>query len=146
MVFRKFRNVHDIPQFIVLKIRNPGEFCVCELLYFAWNLSVWQNHRRKPGFVTSRLLERHTISPCFYVRKITLESVHNNLVRKMRPHIGGQVLHPTNLRKSSERVTHNRRLHYVSLMLCMTRSEDFLKFVGCKTWSSICGLIFRTKL
>ena len=29
----------------------------------------------------------------------TLESVHNNLVRKIRPNIGGQVLHLTHLRK-----------------------------------------------
>ena len=36
-----------------------------------------------------------------------LESVHNNLVEKIRSHIGGQVLHPTHLRKSSERVTYN---------------------------------------
>ena len=56
------------------------------------------------------------LKPIFY--KFTLkvwpwfsqESIHYNLIRKMKPHIGGQVLHPTNLRKSSERVTHNRRL------------------------------------
>ena len=60
-----------------------------------------------------------------------LESIHDNLVRKIRPHFGVQVLHPTNLIKFSERVTHNKRFHYVSLLLCVTRSEDFLKFVRC---------------
>ena len=35
-----------------------------------------------------------------YVCKL-LESVHNNLVRKIRQHIGGQFLHQTNLRKSA---------------------------------------------
>ena len=33
--------------------------------------------------------------------------------------------------------------HYVTLLLCVTRSEDFLKFVGCKTWPPICGFIFE---
>ena len=62
-------------------------------------------------------------------------NIGDSIEAKIRPHIGGQVLHPTNLRKSSERVTHNKRFHYISLLLCMTvtRSEDFLKFVGCKT-------------
>ena len=44
-----------------------------------------------------------------------LESIHYNLVRKIKPHIGGQVLHPTLLRKSSERVMHNKRFHKISI-------------------------------
>ena len=75
---------------------------------------------------------------CFAV--LFLESVHNNIVQKIRPHIGGQVLHPIHLRNSSERFTHNKRLHKVNLVLCVTRSEDFLKCVICKTWPPICGL------
>ena len=46
-----------------------------------------------------------------------LESVHNNLVRKIRPHIGGQVLHPTNLRKLEENL---KKLHYVH---CLQKSS-----------------------
>ena len=64
----------------------------------------------------------------------------------MKPHMGVQVLHPTDLRKSSEQVMHNKRFHYISLLLCVTRAEDFLKFVGYKTWPLIYGFIFRTKL
>ena len=45
----------------------------------------------------------------------------------MIQHIGVQVLHPENLRKSSKRVTHNCWLHYINLSLWATRSEDFLK-------------------
>ena len=44
-----------------------------------------------------------------------LESIHYNLVQKINPQIGGQVFHPTHLRKSSERVTHNKRFHKISL-------------------------------
>ena len=44
-----------------------------------------------------------------------LESVHYNLVWKMICHIGVQVLHPANLRTSSERVTHNNWFHKILL-------------------------------
>ena len=45
-----------------------------------------------------------------------LESIHYNIVvRKIRPHIGGQVLYQTHLRKSPERVTHNKIFHKISL-------------------------------
>ena len=53
-----------------------------------------------------------------------------SFVVRLMTHIGGQVLHPKNLRKSSELVMHNKGFHYISLLLlCVTRSEDFLKLL-----------------
>ena len=46
---------------------------------------------------------------------LRLESIHYNIVRKIKPHIGGQVLHPKHLRKSSEWVTHNKGFLKISL-------------------------------
>ena len=61
-----------------------------------------------------------------------LESIHYNLVLKIRQHIGGQFLHQTNLKKSAGHTQQGSSLtlhkSHVSLMLCVTRSEDFLKF------------------
>ena len=75
------------------------------------------------------------------------ESIHYNLVEKNNMICYGvDVLHPANLRKSSERAMNNCWLHNINLLLCATRSEDSLKFSGCKTWIPICYIIFRTKL
>ena len=68
---------------------------------------------------------------------LILESVHYNFVRKIRPHNGGQVLYPTNLRKSSERVTHNNRLHYVYKSLVVRDPlRGFSQFCRMKNLSS----------
>ena len=77
-------------------------------------------HHSMKIIITRMIIGTHlyVLSCIILYISILLEFVHNILVRKIIPHIGGKVLNTTNLRKSSERVTHNKRLHYVSLRKC----------------------------
>ena len=61
---------------------------------------------------------------------LRLESIHYNLVRKIRKHFGGQFLHQTNLRKSAGHTQQTQQGSSLTLHKSrVTRSEDFLKFV-----------------
>ena len=62
---------------------------------------------------------RHLIINCG-----VLESIHYNLVRKIRQHIGGQFLHQTNLRKSAGHTQQGSSLTLHKSLVVRARCED----------------------